>query len=104
MVQKLGGSVTLRCSAQPSQARISWRLNGRELFANGDEAELGVTMQPDTLYIPSLSNNTLGRYQCVASTNAGSRASMPANVTAASEYMTSNTPAIYNLHLDWNQI
>ncbi|GAA6100142.1 brother of CDO [Tachysurus ichikawai] len=83
VVQKLGGSVTLRCSAQPSQAHISWRLNGRKLFANGDEAELGVMMQSDTLYIPSLSNNTLGRYQCVASTSAGSRASVPANVTAA---------------------
>lgn len=90
MVQKLGGSVTLRCSAQPAQARISWRLNDRELFAEGDEAELGVTVQPDALFIPLLSNSTLGRYQCVASTNAGARASTPANVTAASEY-TFNT-------------
>ncbi|XP_017308792.1 brother of CDO isoform X3 [Ictalurus punctatus] len=83
VVQKLGGSVTLRCSARPAQARISWRLNGRELFADGDEAELGVATQPDALFIPSLSNGTLGRYQCVASTGAGARASMPANVTAA---------------------
>ncbi|MCJ8745824.1 hypothetical protein PDJAM_G00134860 [Pangasius djambal] len=83
VVQKLGGSVTLRCSARPAQARISWRLNGCELFGNGDEAELGVVMQSDALFIPSLSNGTLGRYQCVASTSAGARASMPANVTAA---------------------
>lgn len=88
VVQKLGGSVTLRCSARPTQARISWRLNGRELFVDGDEAELGVVMQPDALFIPSLSNGTLGRYQCVARTGAGARASMPANVTAASEYTT----------------
>ncbi|TSK98449.1 Brother of CDO [Bagarius yarrelli] len=83
VVQKLGGSVTLRCSARPSQARISWRLNGRELFADGDEAETGVVMKSGSLLISSLSNRTLGRYQCVASTGAGSRASMPANVTAA---------------------
>ncbi|KAK3515531.1 hypothetical protein QTP70_024213, partial [Hemibagrus guttatus] len=43
-------------------------------------------MQLDTLYVPSLSNNTLGQYQCVASTSAGSRASMPANVTAANSH------------------
>lgn len=91
MVQKLGGSVTLRCSAQPTQARISWRLNGHELFANGDEAELGLVKQSDALFIPSLLNGTLGRYQCVASTSAGARASMPANVTAASEYTASST-------------
>lgn len=99
VVQKLGGSVTLRCSARPAQARISWRLNGRELFADGDEAELGVAMQPDALFIPSLSNGTLGRYQCVASTGAGARASMPANVTAASEYTTSihNTRTVHSL-------
>lgn len=86
MVQKLGGSVTLRCSAQPAQVRISWRLNGRELFPDDGAAELGVVKQPDALFIPSLSNATLGRYQCVARIGAGARASMPANVTAASEY------------------
>ncbi|XP_072545024.1 brother of CDO isoform X1 [Salminus brasiliensis] len=83
VVQKLGGSVTLRCSARPAQARISWRLNGRELGGGGKEVELDVLLQPGALIIPSLSNSTVGRYQCVASTSAGARASVLANVTAA---------------------
>lgn len=85
VVQKLGGSVTLRCSALPNHVNISWRLNGRELPAGGDE-ELGVLVRPGSLYIPSLTNLTVGRYQCVATTSVGSCASVPANVTAASEY------------------
>ncbi|KAI3355269.1 hypothetical protein L3Q82_018123 [Scortum barcoo] len=79
VVQKLGGSVTLRCSVRPTSANISWRLNGQE-FADGD---LGIVLTPDSLFIPVLSNLTLGRYQCVASTSAGALASVPANVTAA---------------------
>lgn len=81
VVQKLGGSVNLRCSAQPASVNISWRLNGQE-FVGGD---LGAVVGPNSLFIPSLSNLTLGRYQCVASTSAGALASVPANVTAASE-------------------
>ncbi|XP_072234441.1 brother of CDO [Leuresthes tenuis] len=79
VVQKLGGSVTLRCSARPASAKVSWRLNGEQLM-NGD---VGVVVGPSSLFIPSLSNLTLGRYQCVASTGAGALASVPANVTAA---------------------
>ncbi|XP_016886605.2 brother of CDO-like, partial [Cynoglossus semilaevis] len=81
VVQKLGGSVNLRCSARPSSANISWRHNGQELL----DGDLGVVLGPSGLFIPSLSNLTLGRYQCVASTSAGALASVPANVTAASE-------------------
>ncbi|KAM4533580.1 LOW QUALITY PROTEIN: brother of CDO [Odontesthes bonariensis] len=79
VVQKLGGSVTLRCSARPASAKVSWRLNGEQLM-NGD---VGVVVGPSSLSITSLSNLTLGRYQCVASTSAGALASVPANVTAA---------------------
>jgi len=79
VVQKLGGSVNLRCRAQPASANISWRLNGQELV--DEHVELG----PSGLFIPALSNLTVGRYQCVASTSAGALASVPANVTAASE-------------------
>ncbi|XP_063063556.1 brother of CDO [Engraulis encrasicolus] len=82
VVQKLGATVTLRCSALPSHANVTWRLNGRELVA-GDDAELGVVTQPGSLLILSLSNRTLGRYQCVATTAIGAAASVPANVTAA---------------------
>ncbi|CAN9506305.1 unnamed protein product [Ophioblennius macclurei] len=78
-VQKLGGSVNLRCSARPASTNISWRLNGQEL-ADGD---LGVVLRPNSLFISNLSNLTVGRYQCVASTSAGALASVPANVTAA---------------------
>lgn len=81
VVQKLGGGVTLHCSARPASAKVSWRLNGEPL-ANGD---LGVVVGHNSLFIPALSNLTLGRYQCVASTGAGALASVPANVTAASE-------------------
>lgn len=81
VVQKLGGSVILRCSVRPASANISWRIDGREL-ADGDQ---GVVLRPNSLFIPALSNLTLGRYQCVASTGAGALASVPANVTAASE-------------------
>ena len=81
VVQKLGGSVILRCSARPASANISWRLNGQEF----SEADLGVVLGPNSLHIPTLTNLTLGRYQCVASTGAGALASVPANVTAASE-------------------
>lgn len=84
MVQKLGGSVSLRCSARPALANISWRLNGQELL----DGDFGAVLGPNSLYIPSLSNLTLGRYQCVASTGVGALASVMANVTAASEYHT----------------
>ncbi|KAK1806183.1 hypothetical protein P4O66_000077 [Electrophorus voltai] len=83
VVQKLGGSVTLRCSARPARTRISWILNGRELVAGVEGPEPEVQVQPGGLFIPVLSNGTLGRYQCVASTSVGARASVPANVTAA---------------------
>ncbi|XP_074549332.1 brother of CDO [Halichoeres trimaculatus] len=79
VVQKLGGSVNLRCSVRPASANISWRLNGQE-FSDGD---LGVVVGPSGLFIPALSNLTLGRYQCVANSGAGALASVPANVTAA---------------------
>ncbi|XP_061569180.1 brother of CDO isoform X2 [Cololabis saira] len=79
VVQKLGGSITLGCVARPASAKVSWRLNGKQLV-NGD---LGVVVGPGSLSVPALSNLTLGRYQCVASTGAGALASVPANVTAA---------------------
>ncbi|XP_074478713.1 brother of CDO isoform X2 [Sebastes fasciatus] len=79
VVQKLGGSVNLRCSARPATANISWRLNGQELV----DGHLGVVLGPNSLFIPTLSNLTVGRYQCVVSTGAGALASVPANVTAA---------------------
>ncbi|CAL8294321.1 unnamed protein product [Lota lota] len=81
VVQKLGGSVTLRCSARPASANISWRLDGREVGELGGDA--GVVLEPGALLIPALSNRTVGRYQCVATTPAGALASIPANVTAA---------------------
>ncbi|XP_077410939.1 brother of CDO [Vanacampus margaritifer] len=79
VVQKLGGSVSLRCSARPASASISWRLNGRQLM----DGDLGVALGPAGLFIATLSNVTLGRYQCVATTRVGALASVPADVTAA---------------------
>lgn len=92
MVQKLGGSVSLRCSARPALANISWRLNGQELL----DGDFGAVLGPNSLYIASLSNLTLGRYQCVASTGVGALASVLANVTAASEYpLTQKQPVLF---------
>ncbi|XP_061614366.1 brother of CDO isoform X2 [Phyllopteryx taeniolatus] len=79
VVQKLGGSVSLRCAARPASASISWRLNGRQLV----DGDLGVALGPGGLFIATLSNVTLGRYQCVASNRVGALASVPADVTAA---------------------
>nr|XP_061820803.1 brother of CDO-like isoform X1 [Nerophis lumbriciformis] len=79
VVQKLGGSVRLRCGARPASANISWRLNGQQLMGG----DLGVVLQPGSLFIAALANATLGRYQCVVSTLAGALASVPAHVTAA---------------------
>uniref|UniRef100_A0A3Q2PP65 BOC cell adhesion associated, oncogene regulated n=1 Tax=Fundulus heteroclitus TaxID=8078 RepID=A0A3Q2PP65_FUNHE len=79
VVQKLGGSVMLRCRARPASAELSWRLDGEQL----SDGDLGLTLGPGSLIIPALTNRTLGRYQCVASTGAGALASVPANVTAA---------------------
>ncbi|XP_054621826.1 brother of CDO isoform X1 [Dunckerocampus dactyliophorus] len=79
VVQKLGGTVSLRCGARPASANISWRLNGQHLM----DGDLGVALGPGSLFITTLSNMTLGRYQCVASTGAGALASVPADVTAA---------------------
>ncbi|KAM8881874.1 brother of CDO isoform 2-T3 [Synchiropus picturatus] len=79
VVQKLGGSVSLRCSARPASANISWRLNGQQV----DDGDFGIVLRPKSLFIPTLTNLTLGRYQCVVSTGAGALASVPANVTAA---------------------
>uniref|UniRef100_A0A1A7YIX8 Brother of CDO n=1 Tax=Iconisemion striatum TaxID=60296 RepID=A0A1A7YIX8_9TELE len=47
------------------------------------DGDHGVAVRPGGLFVPVLSNLTLGRYQCVASTGAGALASVPANVTAA---------------------
>ncbi|XP_049605722.1 brother of CDO [Syngnathus scovelli] len=79
VVQKLGGSVSLRCAARPASASISWRLNGRQLT----DGDLGVALGPAGLFIATLSNVTLGRYRCVATTGVGALASVPADVTAA---------------------
>lgn len=82
VVQKFGGTVTLRCSTLPPQANVSWWLNNQELQEE-DYAMLGLVASPGSLVITALANHTLGRYQCVATTAIGALASVPANVTAA---------------------
>lgn len=76
--QKYGGSVTLTCVVDPSNAAISWRLNGVQL---GDVP--GVLVSGGTLVIASLNNDTAGRYQCIAQTPSGAMASVPAIVALA---------------------
>ncbi|KAM8976940.1 brother of CDO [Pelodytes ibericus] len=79
--QKYGGSVTLSCAVEPAGAVISWRLNGVELGADGMVP--GILVSGGTLVIPSLKNDTVGRYQCIAQTSVGAMASVPAIVTLA---------------------
>ncbi|XP_043929079.1 brother of CDO [Protopterus annectens] len=77
-VQKLGGSVMLECAAEPATANVSWRLNDRELNSHPD-----VLIYDGTLVVTSVSNETVGRYQCVVRTALGAVASLPAIVTLA---------------------
>ncbi|KAF2980183.1 hypothetical protein EK904_012431 [Melospiza melodia maxima] len=79
-VQKSGEPVQLRCSAEPSSAHISWLFNGEPLKSRVGEVE----MQAGSLTIVSLSPETCGRYQCVASSGVGAVLSRPAAVSMAS--------------------
>ncbi|NXC19976.1 CDON protein, partial [Corythaeola cristata] len=79
-VQKSGGSVQLRCSAEPSAARLSWLFNGEPLDSRVGEVEI----QSGSLTIASLSLSTSGRYQCVANSSVGAVVSAPATVSMAS--------------------
>ncbi|NXQ24833.1 CDON protein, partial [Alaudala cheleensis] len=79
-VQKSGEPVQLRCSAEPSTARISWLFNGEPLDSRVGEVEI----QSGSLTIVSLSPVTCGQYQCVASSSVGAVLSRPATVSMAS--------------------
>ncbi|KAJ7418486.1 hypothetical protein BTVI_29020 [Pitangus sulphuratus] len=79
-VQKSGEPVQLRCSAEPSTARLSWLFNGEPLDSRAGEVEV----QPGSLTIVSLSPATCGRYQCVASSSVGAVLSRPATVSMGS--------------------
>ncbi|NWY50398.1 CDON protein, partial [Chionis minor] len=79
-VQKPGGPVQLRCSAEPSAARLSWLFNGEPLDSKVGEVEI----QAGSLTIATLSPSTAGRYQCVASSSAGAVVSSPATVSMGS--------------------
>ncbi|NXK00574.1 CDON protein, partial [Corythaixoides concolor] len=79
-VQKSGGPVQLRCSAEPSAARLSWLFNGEPLDSRVGEVEI----RSGSLTIASLSLSTSGRYQCVANSSVGAVVSRPATVSMAS--------------------
>ncbi|XP_041269887.1 cell adhesion molecule-related/down-regulated by oncogenes [Onychostruthus taczanowskii] len=79
-VQKSGEPVQLRCSAEPSTARISWLFNGEPLSSRVGEVEI----QSGSLTVVSLSPATCGRYQCVASSGVGAVLSRPATVSMGS--------------------
>ncbi|NXX13200.1 CDON protein, partial [Podargus strigoides] len=91
-VQKPGGSVQLRCSAQPSTARLSWLFNGEPLDSKVGEVEI----QSGSLTIVSLSLSTSGRYQCVANSSVGAVVSRPAAVSMGSlaHFDTSVKPVV----------
>ncbi|NXV20637.1 CDON protein, partial [Cepphus grylle] len=91
-VQKPGGPVQLRCSAEPSAARLSWLFNGEPLDSKGGEVEI----QSGSLTIVSLSLSTSGRYQCVANSSMGAVVSRPATVSMGSlaNFDTSVKPAV----------
>ncbi|XP_035753384.1 cell adhesion molecule-related/down-regulated by oncogenes [Egretta garzetta] len=91
-VQKSGGPVQLRCSAEPSTAGLSWLFNGEPLDSKVGEVEI----QSGSLTIVSLSLSTSGRYQCVANSSAGAVVSRPAMVSMGSlaNFDTSVKPAV----------
>ncbi|XP_021231759.1 cell adhesion molecule-related/down-regulated by oncogenes isoform X2 [Numida meleagris] len=91
-VQKPGGPVQLRCSAEPPTARISWLLDGEPLGSGLG----GVEIQPGALTIASLSPATSGRYQCVANNSVGAVVSRAAVVSIGSlaHFDTSVPPTI----------
>ncbi|XP_076219946.1 cell adhesion molecule-related/down-regulated by oncogenes isoform X4 [Aptenodytes patagonicus] len=91
-VQKSGGPVQLRCSAEPSTARLSWLFNGEPLDSRVGEVEI----QSGSLTIVSLSLSTSGRYQCVANSSVGAVVSRPATVSMGSlaNFDTSVKPAV----------
>ncbi|NXP10994.1 CDON protein, partial [Thinocorus orbignyianus] len=91
-VQKPGGSVQLRCSAEPSTARLSWLFNGEPLDSKAGEVEI----QSGALTIVSLGQSTSGHYQCVASSSVGSVVSRPAAVSMGSlaDFDASVKPAV----------
>ncbi|NXP79302.1 CDON protein, partial [Ramphastos sulfuratus] len=79
-IQRPGGSVRLRCAAEPSAARLSWLLDGEPLESRAGEVEI----QAGSLTIASLGRATAGHYQCVAAGGAGAVRSRPALVSMAS--------------------
>ncbi|XP_031762024.1 cell adhesion molecule-related/down-regulated by oncogenes isoform X4 [Xenopus tropicalis] len=79
-VQKLGGPVTLLCTAEPPWAHISWLFNGELLERISSQ---GVDIQSGHLTIPSLGTAHIGQYQCIASTSVGAILSRPATVSVA---------------------
>ncbi|NWW90234.1 CDON protein, partial [Rhynochetos jubatus] len=79
-VQKSGGPVQLRCSAEPSTARLSWLFNGEPLDSKVGEVEI----HSGSLTIVSLGLSTSGRYQCVAKSSVGAVVSSPAMVSMGS--------------------
>ncbi|XP_029878127.1 cell adhesion molecule-related/down-regulated by oncogenes isoform X1 [Aquila chrysaetos chrysaetos] len=91
-VQKSGGPVQLRCSAEPSTAHLSWLFNGEPLDSKVGEVEI----QSGSLTIVSLSLSTSGRYQCVANSSVGAVLSRPAMVSMGSlaNFDTSVKPAV----------
>ncbi|XP_069644358.1 cell adhesion molecule-related/down-regulated by oncogenes isoform X1 [Haliaeetus albicilla] len=91
-VQKSGGPVQLRCSAEPSTAHLSWLFNGEPLDSKVGEVEI----QSGSLTIVSLSLSTSGRYQCIANSSVGAVLSRPAMVSMGSlaNFDTSVKPAI----------
>ncbi|NWU93677.1 CDON protein, partial [Upupa epops] len=79
-VQKPGGSVHLRCSADPPTAHLTWLFNGKPLDSVAGEVEI----QAGSLTIVSLGPSTSGRYQCVANSSVGAIVSRPATVAMGS--------------------
>jgi len=88
-VQKSGGPVQLRCSAEPSAARLSWLFNGEPLDSKAGEVEI----QSGSLRIVSLGPSTSGRYQCVANSSVGAVVSRPATVSMGSKFIFLSVPS-----------
>lgn len=78
-IQKLSGTVELRCSAGPVTTHVSWLHNGSRLDRNMDQ----IKIHQGTLTLLSLSPSLVGSYQCVANNSVGAIISRPAMVSTA---------------------
>ncbi|XP_053308310.1 cell adhesion molecule-related/down-regulated by oncogenes [Spea bombifrons] len=80
VIQKVGGTVTLSCSADPPWSQIAWMFNGKVLETRHAQV---AEIHSGFLNISSLGLSQAGLYQCVARVPGAAIVSRPAKVSVA---------------------